>query len=128
MLTPVVHPREWDLMRVPVCQAPMSGYYEVYVGDDEYIRYYPDALPDDLKVKIAMVKAAHQLENPPAPHTPIGFHIADCPEGMENIGWKATDNLFCLILSRKEMNELPGERKTIDRSCFGWADYRGMFK
>ena len=114
-------------MRVPVCESHMGTYYEVYVGDDQYIRYQADDLPDCVKIKLAMVKASPQPELS-MPITPLAFHKDQILEGMENIGWKSDERVYCLIFSRKELSEFSGERRKIDRSTYGWTDPRGVYR
>jgi hypothetical protein len=55
-LSPVQHASLNDHHRVPVVS--LFGKYEVYVGDNFIRLYTEDDLPDIIKSRIAMVKAA----------------------------------------------------------------------
>ena len=46
-LSPVVHPKKWDLIRLPVRK--VSNEYIVYVADGFHRIYTDDTLPDVLK-------------------------------------------------------------------------------
>lgn len=115
-------------MRVPVCV--VENLYDIYVGEDQVIRCTEDKLPDIIKVRLAMVKAGPQSDiwqilNVSASHI---FNPICVEEHMRNVGWRASEHYYCLILSRKEMNELEGERIHLRGNTFGWSDYRGSFK
>ena len=57
-MSPVVHPKDWSLIRVPLCK--MHNRYSVYVSDDLVRHYTDETLPDVLRVKMAMILASTQ--------------------------------------------------------------------
>lgn len=113
-------------MRVPL--RITRDNYDVYVGDDHLIRYDEQTLPDILKVKLAMVKAAPAPAEYPTHITPLAYFPNCVATGMEDIGWKTNDGYYCLILSRKELSGLEGKRQKTNLSSHGWTDYRAILK
>ena len=115
-LSPVVHPKNWDLIRVPMLRAA-EGHYTVFVGDNMVRRYNDNTLPDKLKTKIAMILAS--------PQNFIDDHAVDqlrvytnhySPE-LDEVGWRVSDSYFCLVLSREILDSLKhGEQNGQDET------------
>jgi len=106
-LSPVVHPKHWDFIRVPLRR--IDTRYIVYVADG-LVRYYDeDTLPDPLKTKMAMILAAqqpllideHRLQK-------LVVYINTMPDEFDTIGWRVSNTYFCLILSRLVLESLKG--------------------
>lgn len=118
-LTPVQHATLSDHHRVPV--AHINGNYEVYVGDN-LIRYYtPDELPDDIKAKLTMIRAA--TVEPVA--VPSGYLIRDVYEcrpdhPLYEIGWMVTPTLYVVVIPSKDLTYLKGQMY----SGAGYMTYR----
>lgn len=108
-LSPVVHPREWDLIRVPLRK--IDDRYVVYVADG-LVRYYDeDTLPDSLKTKMAMILAAPQ---PPLIHEAsrqfqkMAIYNNPMSYEFDTVGWRVSETYFCLILDRQTLESLKG--------------------
>lgn len=106
LLSPVVHPKNWDLIRVPMIR-PDNGHYTVFVGDNTVRRYTDETLPDALKTKVAIIL-----------NVPFDDYIDDyeldklsvytnkhSPE-LDEVGWRVSESYFCLVLSRKILDSL----------------------
>lgn len=104
-LSPVVHPKKWDLIRLPLRR--IEGRYVVYVADG-LVRYYDeDTLPDPLKTKMAMILAATQprLENE-ARLQKLTVYTNPMSSEFDDIGWQVSDTYFCLIVDRITLERL----------------------
>ena len=114
-LSPVVHPREWDLIRVPLRLD--AGQYCVYVSD-ELVRYYDDnTLPDKLKTKMAMILAAQQptlLDEASREFDKISIYTNSMSDGFSTIGWRVSTTYFCLVLDRPTLESLKGGKLNED--------------
>jgi hypothetical protein len=106
-LSPVVHPKHWHLVRVPVMRA-VDEHYTVFVGDRTVRRYNDDTLPDALKSKLAMIlahdggfKDDHVLDN-------ITLYTNNQSPELDEVGWRASHSYFCLILDRETLDSLKG--------------------
>jgi hypothetical protein len=104
-LAPVVHPKNWDLIRVPMMRV-VDGHYTVFVGDKSIRRYTDDTLPDALRGRLAMILASPQ--NWRDDHTVDKMSIytnSQSPE-LDEIGWRVSDSYFCIVVSRDILNSL----------------------
>jgi hypothetical protein len=106
-LSPVVHPKHWGLVRLPVRR--VDGQYVVYVADGFHRIYTDDTLPDVLKSKFAMV-----LANGGSAFVPDSkilrltlYTNTDSPE-LDEVGWRASDTYFCLVVDRETLESLKG--------------------
>ncbi len=105
-LLPLVHPRDWNLIRLPVRR--VEGRYHIHVADRMSRMYDDETLPDVLKVKFAMILAAPQppfldetrLNN-------IQIYVNHNPE-LSEIGWRVSETYFCLVVDRETLNSLKG--------------------
>jgi len=106
-LSPVVHARQWDLIRVPLRK--LGDRYIVYVADG-LVRYYDeDTLPDPLKTKMAMILASQQPELiNELQLQKIAVYINTMSDEFDTIGWRVSETYFCLILSRPILDSLKG--------------------
>lgn len=106
-LSPVVHPKQWDLIRVPLRK--LDDRYIVYVADG-LVRYYDeDTLPDPLKTKMAMILAAQQPELIEEHRLQkLVVYINTMSDEFDTIGWRVSETYFCLILSRQILESLKG--------------------
>lgn len=106
-LSPVVHPKNWDLVRVPMARGA-DDHYTVFVGDRTVRRYTDDTLPDALKSKLAMIlahegafKDDHDLDN-------ISLYTNNQSVELDEVGWRASHSYFVLILDRLTIDTLKG--------------------
>lgn len=107
-LSPVVHQKRWDLIRVPLRK--INDRYVVYVADG-LVRYYDeDTLPDFLKVKMAMILAAsnHRLESEVRLQR-MTVYSNPMSSDFDDIGWRVSETYFCLIVAREALEEMKGE-------------------
>jgi hypothetical protein len=107
-LAPVVHPYNWDLVRVPVRR--IEDHYIVYVADGYHRRYDKDTLPDELKTKLSMilsiphkkVEADHELSK-------LSLYTNTQSEELGEIGWRASESYYCVVLTRPTLALMRGE-------------------
>jgi hypothetical protein len=106
-LSPVVHTKKWDLIRLPLRK--LGDQYAVYVADG-LVRYYDeDTLPDILKTKMAMVLAAsnHRLVNEPQMQKML-VYTNPMSRDFDEIGWRVSETYFCLVVDRETLASLKG--------------------
>ena len=105
--SPLVHPRDWNLIRLPVRR--VDGQYFICVAEGMTRMYDDETLPDALKVKFAMILATPQP--PLIPKRDLqNIHIyvnAHNPE-LNEIGWRVSDEYFCLVVNRQTLESLKG--------------------
>jgi hypothetical protein len=106
-LSPVVHPKRWELIRVPVRKVGDS--YIVYVADGYHRIYDDDTLPDVLKTKFAMIlaNASNKFILDDKVLRIALYTNVDSPE-LDEIGWRASETYFCLVLDRLTLESLKG--------------------
>jgi hypothetical protein len=106
-LSPVVHPKNWDLIRVPVRK--VNNEYIVYVADGFHRIYTDDTLPDVLKSKFAMILANGGSANiPDSKILRLTLYTnTDSPE-LDEVGWRASETYFCLVVDRLTLESLKG--------------------
>jgi hypothetical protein len=105
-LAPVVHPKNWDLIRVPMMRVA-DGHYTVFVGDKTIRRYTDDTLPDALKSRLAMILTVpqmgwfhdHDLQK-------LNIYVNNHSPELDEIGWRVSDSYFCLVVSREILSSL----------------------
>jgi hypothetical protein len=109
MLAPVVHQRNWDLVRVPVRK--IEDHYTVYVADGYHRRYDEETLPDELKTKMAMILASpHNKALPDFKLDKLTLYQNHQSEELDEIGWRASESYFCLVLTRPTLASMKGEK------------------
>jgi hypothetical protein len=88
--------------------------YHVFVGDNHVRHYKEDTLPDCIKSRLTMILASpHQTQSDRA-IAKMQIYNADVPNpDFDEIGWRASDSYFCIILPHQDLLSLKGE--TIDR-------------
>lgn len=118
-LSPVIHASLNDHHRVPVVS--IFGKYEVYVGDNFIRLFSEDDLPDIIKSRIAMVKAA--TISPPDTYL-TSENIGDIYRGdpmspMYEIGWQVSKELFVVVIPSKDLTYLRGEANNMSMQFIG---------
>jgi hypothetical protein len=110
-LTPVVHRTVDGMHRVSLREE--DGEYQLQV-DDHYVRRYDvDTLPDEIKVRLAMIKAIPMLEvftDDELYFNSFSFYENNHSKDLDDVGWRVTKNLYCLVLPTTLLNKLKGER------------------
>lgn len=108
-LSPVVHPKKWDLIRVP-CRK-ITGIYIVYVADGFHRMYTEETLPDELKAKFAMILACGNqtmLVEPESRLQKMTVYVNTQSPELDEIGWRVSETYFCLVLDRLTLSSLKG--------------------
>ena len=109
-LSPVVHPKRWDLIRLPVRK--VNDEYIVYVADGFHRIYNDDTLPDVLKSKFAMILAnggGAYVQDSKILRLTL-YTNTDAPE-LDEVGWRASDTYFCLVVDRLTLESLKGGKQ-----------------
>jgi hypothetical protein len=118
-LSPVQHASLNDHHRVPVVS--LFGKYEVYVGDNFIRLYSEDDLPDIIKSRIAMVKAATvKIPDSYLTSENIGqIYTGDPMSPMYEIGWQVSKELFVVVIPSKDLTYLRGEANNMSMQFVG---------
>ena len=106
-LSPVVHPYNWDLVRVPVRR--IEYHYIVYVADGYHRRYDAETLPDELKTKLAMILASPQKVSPDHEVDKLALYTNHQGEQLDEIGWRPSESYYCVVLTRPTLMSMRGE-------------------
>ena len=111
LLTPVVHKTLNGLHRVALREE--DGEYQLKV-DDHYVRRYDaNTLPDEIKVRLAMIKAIPilvVLNDEDVYFNHFNFYDNKHSKNLDDVGWRVTKNLYCLVLPTTLLNKLKGEK------------------
>ena len=106
-LSPVVHPKNWDLIRLPVRK--IDDNYIVYVADGYHRIYTDDTLPDVLKSKFAMILANGSPELlPDSKMLRLTLYTNTFSPELDEVGWRASNTYFCLVVDRPTLESLKG--------------------
>ena len=112
-MSPVVHPRDWNLIRVPLRK--IGDKYDVFVSDDLVRHYDERTLPDVLKSKMAMILASPQPNLIPDERLQkLNVYSVTMPE-LALVGWRVSETWFCLALDRLTLNSLKGGTLTKEK-------------
>ena len=110
-LSPVVHPKNWDLIRVPIRK--IDNTYIVYVADGYNRIYDANTLPHKLKTKMAMIRARGSdtaLFEPENRLQNMAVYINNQSEELDEVGWRVSQTYYCLVLDRDTLESLKGEK------------------
>ena len=109
-LSPVVHPKRWDLIRLPVRK--VNNEYIVYVADGFHRLYTDDTLPDVLKSKFAMILANGSPEYLRDSNIlRLTLYTNTFSPELDEVGWRASDTYFCLVVDRETLESLKGGKQ-----------------
>ena len=108
-LAPIVHRTKWELSRVPLMR--QGDTYHVFVGDNHIRHYKEETLPDCIKSKLTMILAStHQVPHD-ATIAKMEIYNPITPNAdFDEIGWRASESYFCIILSYVDLMSLRGEK------------------
>jgi hypothetical protein len=109
-LYPLVHPHNWLLYRVPLRRIDDDHY--VYFGNGLSRIYTTESLPDCIKHKLTMVLASPDVLLYRDGDRSFGVHalMNNCGSPhMHDIGWRASDTFFVVVISREDLDSLVGE-------------------
>ena len=105
-LVPISHTGMQDYCRVPM-RIEDDGRYAVVTGFGQ-ARYFDETtLPRQIKSLLMMINAVpiHNVLS----NRGISVYLNLHDRKLDEIGWKADDNLYTLVLHRKFLAELKGE-------------------
>jgi len=106
-LSPVVHPKRWELIRLPVRK--VNNEYIVYVADGFHRIYTDDTLPDVLKSKFAMILANGESANvPDSKILRLTLYTNTHAPELDEVGWRASKTYYCLVVDRLTLESLKG--------------------
>jgi len=104
-LSPVVHPKRWELIRLPVRK--VNNEYIVYVADGFHRIYTDDTLPDVLKSKFAMILANGESANvPDSKILRLTLYTNTHAPELDEVGWRASETYYCLVVDRLTLESL----------------------
>jgi hypothetical protein len=106
-LAPVVHRTNWDLMRVPMRR--IEDHFILYVADGYHRRYDKDTLPDEIKTKLAMILASAHTVLPDHKLQKLDLYSNTQSLELDDIGWRASESYYCLVLTRPTLMKMRGE-------------------
>jgi hypothetical protein len=109
-LSPLVHPHNWLLYRVPLRR--IGDDYTVFLGNGKSRMYTTESLPDCIKYKLTMVLASPDIELWDEGARWFGVHSLmqnNSAAHMNDIGWRASDTYFVVVIESKELDSLVGE-------------------
>ena len=80
--------------------------YEVFIND-YYVRLFTEqTLPDEIKSRLTMIKAAGK-DLYPIDHS---IYNTTPHEEMREIGWAKVNDMYCVVLSKDTLSKLRGGR------------------
>lgn len=108
-LTPIVHRTKWELSRVPLMRE--GDTYHVFIGDNHIRHYKEDTLPDCIKSKLTMILASAHQTRPDTMIAKMEIYNPETPNpDFDEIGWRASESYFCIILNYVDLRSLRGEK------------------
>jgi hypothetical protein len=106
-LSPIVHQYDNKLYRVPLRR--QGSNYTIYVADGFTREFDEDTLPDEVKTKMAMILSRghsvvydHEL-------TELGLMSTVKDTELHDVGWRASESMFVIVLPLESLLELKGE-------------------
>lgn len=108
-LSPVVHPYDFNLYRVPLRRE--KDNYMMFVADNFTRVFIDETLPDEVKSKMAMILARgcqiihdHEVTELSLMTLPSDYDIRD-------IGWQVSDMWFVIVLPYRSLMGLCGSHQ-----------------
>jgi hypothetical protein len=94
--------------RVPVqIETETDNTFVVHVGNKHVRVFTPEKLPDFIRVRLSMIKASgggEMLNIKSDAHLSILDMFRTRQGNLEGIGWQASDTMFIVIMSSKELS------------------------
>lgn len=107
-LSPVIHPQNLNLHRVPIQR--INSRYVLFVGDNFKRELREKDLPAEVKTKMTMVLATSKVNRRDCDiKLPLTIYVPPDSGGLEEVGWQVSDTMFCLCLSADTLDELTGK-------------------
>jgi len=109
-LCPLVHQYNWSLYRVPLRR--IGDDHTVFLGNGKTRIYTAESLPDCIKFKLTMVLASPDVALHDETRRDFGVHslmINNSAAHMNDIGWRASDTYFVVVIESEDLDSLIGE-------------------
>ena len=109
-LSPLVHPYNWSLYRVPLRR--IGDDHTVFLGNGKTRIYTAESLPDCIKFKLTMVLASPNVQFIDEASREFGIHLImhnNYPPHMNDIGWRSSDTYFVVVIESEDLDSLIGE-------------------
>jgi hypothetical protein len=109
-LCPLVHQYNWLLYRVPLMR--VGDDHTVFLGNGKIRIYTAESLPDCIKHKLTMVLASPDVALHDEYNSSFGVHklmVNNSAPHMNDIGWRASDSFFVVVISSEDLDSLVGE-------------------
>jgi hypothetical protein len=109
-LSPLVHQYNWLLYRVPLRR--IGDDHTVYLGNGKCRIYTTETLPDCIKCKLTMILASPDVALHDEGSRSFGVHslmVNNSAHHMNDIGWRASDTFFVVVISSEDVDSLIGE-------------------
>ena len=109
-LCPLVHQYNWLLYRVPLRR--LGDDHTVYLGNGKCRIYTTETLPDCIKCKLTMILASPDVALHNEASRSFGVHCLmqnNSAPHMNDIGWRASDTFFVVVISSEDLDSLIGE-------------------
>lgn len=102
------HPDCGDKYRVMI-HRPSLDLFHVYVTKKYFRRFTLDTMPDELKAIMATVHSYDWSGLDPMFYVPPLSWSDEHPQYLKHIGWKTSQNEYCVIMDSSLLNKLRGE-------------------
>jgi hypothetical protein len=106
-LSPIVHQWNDKLYRVPLCK--QENHYKMYVADGYTREFDENTLPDEIKIKMAMILARSKQVLYDHELTHLGLMTSIKDEDLSEVGWQASESMFIIVMPTASLMELRGE-------------------
>lgn len=109
-LSPLVHPYDFRFYRIPIRRVG-DGHF-VYLGGGKSRIYTSETLPDCIKYKLTMILASPNVALHDEHDRSFGmFKLMQNNNAahMNDIGWRASETFFVVIISSEDLDSLLGE-------------------
>jgi hypothetical protein len=107
-LSPIVSQYNMGMFRVPLHRVDNS--YRIFVADKFTRVYDEDTLPDEVKTKMAMILASdYQAVSNDVDLSMLSIYQTPDNEAMREIGWRASETYFVVILTAETLMHMRGE-------------------
>ena len=110
-LAPILHQTLKDHHRVPI--AVLDNKYEIYLQDNLVRIFEEDELPDIIKARLTMIRAATKTEPSDDPILVARAYEHPLDSNMLEIGWQPCKGLYVVVIPTKDLTYI---RKTEYRS------------
>ena len=106
-VVPLSHPTLKKFYRVPI--KITKTQYKVYVGENNVRIFTDKTIPSYILSKLTMAKAACENIVKDTDLYEYDLFVTKDKNGMADVGWRASESMFTLVLHEDELHELRGE-------------------